>query len=134
MRRERKSDQREKVIKVTRRTALVLALALVATMAIAGVAFAKTFTGTQGVETIKGTQQADVMYSLNGSDRLEGRGGPDKPLTAVAATTSYTADGETTASKLPTGPLTPPLSAAPAMRTGPRLMRISTEWLITAST
>jgi Ca2+-binding RTX toxin-like protein len=61
-----------------KRTALVLVLAMVATMAIASVAYAKTFVGTNKADTIFGTSAKDVMYGLNGSDRLGGKGAADQ--------------------------------------------------------
>jgi Ca2+-binding RTX toxin-like protein len=69
------------VTMLTRRTALLLALALVATMAIAGVAYAKTIVGTNGNDInppIRGTDNADTLYGLNGNEVILARGGEDE--------------------------------------------------------
>jgi Ca2+-binding RTX toxin-like protein len=65
-----------------RRTALLLALAMVATMAIAGVAYAATIVGTNGGDWGKmgmvGTPSSDTLYGLNGSDYIIGMRGADE--------------------------------------------------------
>jgi Ca2+-binding RTX toxin-like protein len=56
------------------RTALLLALAMVMTVALAGVAYAKTFVGTNQHDALPGD---DAIYGGRGFDEMYGNGGDD---------------------------------------------------------
>ena len=63
---------------LVRRTVLLLTAMGVALLLGTGVAFAAAVSGTQGNDTLRGTQQADQIYGLNGNDTLYGRAGNDE--------------------------------------------------------
>jgi Ca2+-binding RTX toxin-like protein len=56
---------------------VAFALLLMAT-ALASVAYAKTYVGTNRDDEIDGTDKADVIYGLNGTDELTGLKGGDE--------------------------------------------------------
>ena len=61
-----------------RRFTAFVALLLLAALATASVAGARTIKGTAKANTLRGTAQADVLLGLGGADRLYGAGGRDK--------------------------------------------------------
>jgi Ca2+-binding RTX toxin-like protein len=58
-------------------TRLTAALAVVVSLAFAGIAWAADLTGTTGRDHIKGTQSADTINALAGNDEIHARGGDD---------------------------------------------------------
>jgi hypothetical protein len=60
------------------RLTVAVAVLLLAALATASVAGARTITGTAKANTLKGTSQSDVILGLGGADRLYGAGGRDK--------------------------------------------------------
>ena len=61
-----------------RRTILLVALVAGVLVLASGVALAANFVGTNGPNTINGTQQADNIAGAANSDTLRGRGGNDR--------------------------------------------------------
>lgn len=60
-----------------RKSAVLLATMALTVLLASGVALAATFRGTDGNDTIVGTEKADQIFGLGGKDDLEGRGGGD---------------------------------------------------------
>lgn len=56
---------------------LTAAIAVVVSLAVAGIAWAADLTGTTGRDHIKGTQSADTINALAGNDEVHARGGGD---------------------------------------------------------
>src|SRR3954452_14167930 len=60
------------------RLKMILTLAVVSVMAMAGLALAANFTGTEGPDFIVGTAQNDTINSLGGDDSVFGLDGADR--------------------------------------------------------
>lgn len=60
-----------------KRTTILLVVVAIMVAAFAGVAVARTITGTSGPDTLIGTREHDVIRGLGGADTINGRGDGD---------------------------------------------------------
>lgn len=68
-------DREEKNV---RRLTLVFTAMLVILVLGSGVALAAAITGTNGPDTLRGTEEADSIYGIGGQDKIVGKKGPDE--------------------------------------------------------
>ena len=61
-----------------KRTLLLVSLALAIMLLTSGVALAKTISGTDGDDFLRGTKKADSIDAMDGDDVVRGRGGNDE--------------------------------------------------------
>lgn len=85
------------MVRGTRQLAIVLVAMAAAVMLASGLAVAATFTGTNGDDNIKGTDQADEIYGEAGKDTLKGMAANDKVFGGADDDTLYGDDTAGTA-------------------------------------